>query len=106
MQVSDTFGSSAFCTFFLVVTEKKEKTSKYEGVCWHAKRGKWYAQLRIIDQIQTYGGYFNDELDAAKRINQLCEVFGIPLRNPIITGIPDQQYQVLELRLYFSFKTL
>merc|ERR1712034_91478 len=73
--------------------QKKEKTSKYEGVCWHAKRGKWYAQLRIKDQIQTYGGYFNDELDAAKRINQLCEVFGIPLRNPIITGIPDQQYQ-------------
>ena len=46
-------------------------------------------------QKQKYGGRFNDELDAAKKVNQLCEEFGIPQKNPTIIGIPNQQYQVL-----------
>jgi hypothetical protein len=37
---------------------------------------------------------FKDELDAAKRVNQLCEELGIPLQNPTISAIPNQQYQV------------
>ena len=38
-----------------------------------------------------YGGLFNDEMDAAKRVNQLCEEIGIPLKNPEISSKPDQQ---------------
>ena len=37
---------------------------------------------------------FKDELDAAKRANQLCEELKIPLQNPEISAIPNQQYQV------------
>ena len=74
--------------------EKKAKPSKYKGVSWHAKRGKWYAQLTGKGQIQKYGGYFNDELDAAKRVNQLCAELGIPPQNLGISAIPNQQPQV------------
>ena len=38
-----------------------------------------------------YGGNFNDELDAAKRVNQLCEETGNTAKNPEISGLPNQQ---------------
>jgi hypothetical protein len=44
-----------------------------------------------LTQRQKWGGYFNDELDAAKRLNQLCEELEISLQNPGITGMPNQQ---------------
>ena len=71
--------------------EKKEKISQFKGVTWNKQRKTWYAQLFLKGQKQKYSGYFNDELDAAKRINQLCEEFQIPLQNPGIAGMPNQQ---------------
>merc|ERR1711925_52677 len=49
--------------------------------------------LSIKGEKQKAGGYFHDELEAGKKVNQLCEEFGIPLRNPEISTIPNQQYQ-------------
>jgi len=69
--------------------QKREKRSQYKGVTWHC--GKWYVQLQVMGQKQKYGGRFNDELDAAKKVNQLCEKFGIPLQNPGIVEMPTQQ---------------
>merc|ERR1712034_14759 len=43
-----------------------------------------------------YGGYFENELDAAKRVNQLCEELEIPLQNPEISGVPNEQSQKKE----------
>jgi len=40
-----------------------------------------------------YGGIFADELDAGKKVNQLCDDFRIPQKNPGISGIQNQQYQ-------------
>ena len=72
--------------------EAKETKSQYKGVHLNVKSGKWYARLRLKGQKPKYGGaYFNDELDAAKKANQLCEELGIPLKNPEISGIPNQQ---------------
>merc|ERR1712034_212713 len=34
-----------------------------------------------------------NEMDAAKRVNQLCEEMGISLQNPEISAVPTQQYQ-------------
>jgi len=48
---------------------------------------------RSKGQKQTYGGVFTDELDAAKRANQLCEELEIPLQNPKISTITNQIYQ-------------
>ena len=49
------------------------------------------AMLYLKGQTQKYGGIFKDELDAAKKVNQLCEKLGIPPKNPEISGIPNQQ---------------
>ena len=81
-------------TVVCFVCEKKERISQYKGVTWHKNRNKWYVQLRVKGEKQKYGGMFNDELDAARRANQLCQEFGVPLQNPTISGIPNQRYQV------------
>jgi len=73
--------------------QKKEKTSQYRGVDWHKQSGRWRVQMSLKNGKPTYGGMFKDELDAAKRANQLCEKFGIPLQNPEISAIPNQQCQ-------------
>merc|ERR1712034_70912 len=42
---------------------------------------------------QKFGGAFDDEMDAAKRVNQLCQESGISLQNPEISSILTQQYK-------------
>jgi len=59
-------------------------SSKYYGVSWITKNQKWLAQFKI-DGIRIYGGYFHNEVDAAKQVNQLCEKFGILPKNPELT---------------------
>jgi len=76
--------------------QKKEKASQYKGVYWSKQNKKWYAQLVVKGEKTKHGGYFNDELDAGKRCNQLCEDFRIPLQNPDINAMPNEQYQIRE----------
>merc|ERR1711925_41680 len=76
--------------------EKKDKTSQFKGVYWHKETGKWYVVIRPKRQKQKYGGMFKDELDAAKRVNQLCQELRIPLQNPAISAMPNEQYQKKE----------
>merc|ERR1712034_190876 len=73
--------------------QKTEKKSQYKGVNWHKPSGKWMVSVLLKGRKKMYGGCFTDELDAAKRVNQLCEKLGIPLQNPTINAIPNQQYQ-------------
>merc|ERR1712034_28720 len=75
--------------------QQKEMTSQFKGVSWYKRSRKWYAQLSFKGQ-KKYGGHFNDELDAGKRVNQLCEEMGIPPQNPEISAIPNQQYSAKE----------
>jgi hypothetical protein len=77
----------------LFACEKKEKPSQYKGVYFHKQSGKWRVQLKLKRQ-QKCGGYFDHELDAGKRMNQLCEEFGIPLRNPELSAVPNEQHEV------------
>jgi len=72
--------------------QAKEKTSQYLGVHWNKQRKKWCARLHLYRHVH-YGGTFNDELDAAKRVNQLCEQIGIPHKNPEISAIPNQKWK-------------
>ena len=74
--------------------EKKEKTSQYKGVSWSTRSDKWCVQIRLKTGKSKFGGYFTDELDAAKGVNELCEKLGIPLQNPEINAVQNQQYQV------------
>ena len=75
--------------------EPKQKTSQYRGVYWYKQQDKWCVALRLHGEKKKIGGYFNDELDAAKRVNQLCEEFGIPHKNYGIGTEPNQQWQVI-----------
>ena len=72
---------------------KREKTSQYKGVYGH-KNGKWLVHISLKGKQQKYGGYFREELDAAKKVNQLCEEMEIPLQNPGISAIPSQKSEV------------
>jgi len=71
--------------------QPKQKISQYTGVCWHKRQDKWSVDLCLQGVKKKFGGYFNDELDAAKRINQLCEEFGIPHKNHGIGTIINQE---------------
>merc|ERR1712034_300891 len=75
--------------------KKREKTSQYKGVYGH-KNGKWLVHMSLKGKQQKYGGYFREELDAAKKVNQLCEEMEIPLQNPGISAIPTQQSEKKE----------
>jgi hypothetical protein len=78
----------------LFACKKREKTSQYKGVTWNKQTRKWRVQLSLKGEKPKCGGYFEDELDAAKEVNQLCEEMEIPLQNPAISAIPNQKYQV------------
>merc|ERR1712034_90698 len=73
--------------------QKKKKPSQYFGVYWHKKMGKWVASISMKGQKPKYGGHFTSELEAAKRVNQLCEELEIPVHNPTISARPNQHYQ-------------
>ena len=79
---------------FMFACEKKQKKSQYKGVSWHKMTEKWYVLIHLKGGEKKYGGVFKDELDAANRVNQLCDESGIPAKNPEISTIPNQQYQV------------
>ena len=76
------------------ICEKNEKTSQYKGVYWNHQSGKWIAYLSLKGEKLKYGGTFENELDAAKRVNQLCEEMEILPKNPEIEGMPNQPPQV------------
>ena len=61
---------------------------------WHKQVKKWCVQVAVKGEKTQRGGYFIDELDAGKRVNQLCEEFGIPPQNSTISATPNKKYQV------------
>jgi hypothetical protein len=93
--------------------EKKVNASQYKGVYYHNQTGKWYPRLFTRVGKNKCGGYFNNELDAARRVNQLCDKLKIPLKNPGITGIPNKEVtkkflfhvlclKIVWIQLYFN----
>ncbi len=53
-----------------------ETTSKYKGVCWDERRGKWLAQISK-EGVHKHLGRFHDEIDAAEAYdNAARELFG------------------------------
>jgi hypothetical protein len=44
-------------------------SSEYRGVSW--KSYKWYVQI-AVNGCKYYGGYFENEMDAAKAYNRLA----------------------------------
>lgn len=62
----------------------RNNTSGYKGVCWHCRRGKWQAMIRVDGRLISLG-YSPDKIEAAKRYNEAAiEYFGEFARlNPV-----------------------
>merc|ERR1712034_55068 len=88
----------------IILYKKQEKTSQYTGVSWHKKSKRWHVLIHLNGGKKKYGGYFSDELDAGKRVNQLCEELGIPIQNPTIntTTVPNDQSQEKEMKSQYK----
>lgn len=41
------------------------RRSSHRGVSWHARRGRWLARCKV-GGVEHFGGWFEDELDAAR----------------------------------------
>lgn len=55
---------------------RKNSSSKYKGVWWSSRGKVWVAELRINGK-RHFREYFKDEVEAAKRYNQVAlEIFG------------------------------
>ena len=68
--------------------ENTQSTSKYD-ITWNEQRKLWQVQFDFNGKKSK--SYFKNELDATKRIFQLCTKMGISPRNPEICDIPSQQ---------------
>lgn len=44
-------------------------TSRFKGVFWYPRTGKWLTQIRV-DRKQYYIGYFTDEIEAARAFDR------------------------------------
>jgi len=53
--------------------QSKQNSSQYKGVTYDKQTCKWNVLVYVKGQKQKYGGQFNNELDAAKRVNQFCK---------------------------------
>jgi len=63
--------------------EVPNSTSQYIGVYWHKKHKKWRALL-MYNGKRYFIGLFDNEKDAAMKLNSLCDKFGIQRKNPMI----------------------
>lgn len=55
-------------------------TSRYKGVCWVERAGKWQSQIRVND-VPRKLGMFDDEIEAAKMYDEAArEVWGAEAR--------------------------
>ena len=92
------FWKSKFRTIFATnyFCKGQNKTSKYTGVSWKKDKKKWQAQLKH-ERNNYFGGYFDDEEQAAMSVNLLCDKYGIERKHPMISIDLDAIQKVIPL---------
>merc|ERR1711925_69896 len=73
------------------IQQVPNQTSKYNGVSWHKDKKKWQTQF-MYNKKKYFGGYFDNEEQAAMKVNLLCDKNGIERKNPMI----DQENNVIQ----------
>ena len=71
-------------------------SSKYTGVTWNQQSKKWKAQV-THDYKPYHGGYFDNEEQAAMKVNLLCDTLDIERKNPKIKIEMDEIQQVTHI---------
>ena len=61
---------------------KAQQSSQFTGVSWHKGCEKWYAFISCKGQ-RTHVGYFEEEEDAARAVNDEAKRVGIPAPNVV-----------------------
>ena len=71
-------------------SKKNIPRSKYAGVHWHSRAGKWVAQISI-KCVRTHLGYFKSDEDAAKKYDAMARMLndGRILNFPEEEGVDD-----------------
>ena len=77
-----------------------QSTSNYEGVSWNAKKKLWQAEFSFNGK--TSKSYFENEFDAAKKINQLCKNMRMLSKNSELSEIQNQLVTASFLNQSFS----
>ena len=71
---------------------------------------KWQAALCLkscskgAKQKRVYGGFFTKELDAAKKVNELCDEYNMEHKNPGIGSQPTEQKEIVKRSFCFYKK--
>ena len=60
----------------------QQPVSKYRGVTWYRPASKWVSLINISGQ-PTFLGYFNDEMDAARKYDEQALMLGHELNWPL-----------------------
>jgi len=71
---------------------KARKTSEYKGVCWSKRERKWAVHVSSHNH-KYFGGYFDEEMEAATKVNQLCDEIGIKRKNHDFHSMSKQKRQ-------------
>jgi hypothetical protein len=67
--------------FFYEIQNNKQ--SQYNGVSWFKAQNKWRAQIKFKGKTYS-GGYFENEEEAAMKVNLLCDEHEQDRKNPSI----------------------
>ena len=76
--------------------EAQNKTSKYTGVCWKKNGKGWQAQFKRKGK-DYYGGLFDNEEQAAMKVNLMCDELEMDRKNPMINIRLNAIQQVMYL---------
>ena len=80
-------------------SKKNIPRSKYAGVHWHSRAGKWVSQISI-KSVRTHLGYFKSDEEAARKYDERARILndGRILNFPEEEGVDDdeEQGEVLE----------
>ena len=82
-----------------------QNSSQYKGVIETTNGSKKWRTVVCWQKKKYNGGYYLNELDGAKRVNQLCDKLGIDRKNPEVDAMPNNE-RVIFKRTFNCFSQI